>query len=151
MDPDVVAHIEKLLSNTEHLTYKEVNQRIRDLEIQFKKLFDDLPNFTINEKSLFFKLLTRSNDLLRVAMDMEMKQMNLTPEKLNAIFAHAAKSNDPASLGLINTLQYLHMQAEELRKSLARLSVKLSQPIEEAKKSQNTESKRVKRSTWQKP
>lgn len=151
MDPHIVAEIEKLLADTHHISDAEVNRRVKELEECFKKLFKDLPNFSIHDKGVFLKLLTRSNDLLRKAMEIQMKELHLTPDKLKSIVVNASKSDSPESRGLINALQYLHMQAQEFSKAVARASVKLSQPPAGSEKAQTAEGQRLKRSKWQKP
>lgn len=151
MNPHIVAEIEKLLNYDESISDVEVNRRVKILEDHFRMLFKDLPNFSVHDKAVFLKLLTRSNDLLRKAMDIQMKNLNLNPEKLKNIFAHAEKSDAPEARGLVNALQYLQMQATEFSKAVARASVKLSQPPAGSQKAQSAEGQRLKRSKWQKP
>lgn len=153
MDKEVVARIEKLLDYPQDIAQPEITRRMADLEICFRTLYPKLPDFTLGEKAIFVKLLTRSNDLMRRSMENLMKEFNLTPEKLKSIETGARANNSPESQAFIATLESLNAQAEALRASISRINTKYSgegtshaQPGPTA-----AEQKRVKRSGWYKP
>ena len=151
MDPKVLARLEELLTYPQDISQVEVNRRLQEIEEIMKLLFPEVPNFTATEKAVFVKLLTRSNDLCRRAMENEMNQLNLNPEKLQKLFQAAEHSKSPEAIGLINALGFLKTQADALQASVARVNVIMTQDVTEKKKTPSPEQQRLKRTKWQKP
>jgi len=151
MDPKITARLEELLTYPQDISQTEVNRRIKEIEEIMKLLFPLVPEFSTAEKAVFIKLLSRSNDLCRRAMENEMNQLNLNPEKLQKIFQAAQHSKSPEAVGLLNALAFMKTQADLLQQSLARVNVVMSKNGDEKKKDQSPEQQRLKRSKWQKP
>ncbi len=151
MDPKITARLEELLTYPQDISQVEVNRRIKEIEEIMKLLFPLVPEFSTAEKAVFIKLLSRSNDLCRRAMENEMNQLNLNPEKLQKIFHAAQHSKSPEAVGLLNALAFMKTQADLLQQSLARVNVVMSKNGDEKKKDQSPEQQRLKRSKWQKP
>jgi hypothetical protein len=151
MDPKITARLEELLTYPQDISQTEVNRRIKEIEEIMKLLFPLVPEFSTAEKAVFIKLLSRSNDLCRRAMENEMNQLNLNPEKLQKIFHAAQHSKSPEAVGLLNALAFMKTQADLLQQSLARVNVVMSKNGDEKKKEQSPEQQRLKRSKWQKP
>lgn len=152
MDKDVVTKIEKLLDYPQNITQPEISQRMTQLEMCFRQLYPNLPDFTIGEKAVFVNLLTKSNDLMRRSMENLMKQFNLTPEKLKKIEEGARNDDSAESKAFLTTLESLHAQAEALKTSISRINTKYTQGISQGMPGSSiADQKRVKRSGWVKP
>lgn len=152
MDKALVSRIEKLLDYPQDIAQAEISKRMAELEVCFRALYPNLPEFTLQEKAIFVQLLTKSNDLMKRSMENLMKQFNLTPEKLKTVEAHARGSKEADDKAYIATLESLKAQADALGTVIARINTKYSDQSSPSQKGPSAaEQKRVKRTGWYKP
>jgi len=135
MDHHIVEQIEKVLEYPQTISQQDVFKKLQQLEVLFQKLYPKFPEFSMNEKGVFLRLLTKTNELLRIGMDYQMKNLNLSPEKLKAIFEKASHSKDPESQALTQMLGDLKRRADEVQASVNRLNAQTNQATSQKKHS----------------
>jgi hypothetical protein len=147
---DAFSEIEKLLAYSPDISLQEINLKMNKLEKLFVELFPKFPSFSTNEKAIFLKLLTRSNELLRFGMDQQMKALNLTPEKLKMIVEKAHHSDDPQSKALVAALNNMKSKMQYAEVAMAKAQVSVSVALSEHKNITNPEQQKLKRQKWHK-
>jgi hypothetical protein len=152
MDEEIVKQIEEILNYSLDIGSNELNERISQLENCFMKLAPKMPEYSLNEKARFINLLTRSHDLIRLSMDDLMKKMNMTPQKLQAIFNRAEHSNKEEDRQLLFALNNLKSQYEDFQKSMAIADLKVTEKSYDQNGGPSTpREQKLKRQKWQKP
>jgi hypothetical protein len=153
IDVHIVGQIETLLENPSSLAPSQISERLQRLQGLFAQLYPRLPDYTPEEKGVFLRLLSRSNELLRLSMDHQMRALNLTPQKLAALFEKARTSSDPKDQALIATFEHMKEQFLNLQNALSRASAKVLSVEGEGKRKPlaSAGQKRLRRSKWQKP
>lgn len=150
IDLEVIERIEKLLVYSENIGIEEVNRRLKELEVAFASIIPQVVECTLEEKGVFLKLLTRSNDLVRRSMEHQMKALNLTPEKLDRIMKEAQHSNRSDSINMAEALGHLQTKAAQVEQSVARVNAKMSAGLQQAGVKIPSQ-QRLRRSKWTKP